>query len=144
MVTLVITVIGDLRDRARKITEKEWNEFKTFIEEKIDGQGWGIRNCSCNIIDEYEDFLKNNTKGFIDIKVGDVVIVYDEYSRDYEEHYFKVESVEYDKINATETNPEGMVCYGTDLDCYNEELGVYDTDDYVSVVTEGNFVRFNQ
>lgn len=79
---------------------------------------------------------------FKDIKVGDTLIVYDEYSHDYEEHYFKVESIEYDKENATETNPDGMTCYGTDLDCWDEELGDYDIDGYISVVTESNFVGF--
>lgn len=141
---VVITVVGDLRDRARKITEKEWNEFKEFIETKVDKEGWWIRNCSCNIMDEYENFLNNLDKGFLDIKVGDTVVVYDEYSHDYEEHYFKVESIEYDKENATETNPDGMMCYGTDLDCWNEEINDYDTDDYIGVVTEGNFVCFKK
>ena len=55
---IVITIIGDLRDRSHKITEKEWTKFKKFIETKIDKKGWEIRNYSCNIIDEYEDFFK--------------------------------------------------------------------------------------
>ena len=35
-------------------------------------------------------------KGFLDIKVGDKVIVFDEYSHDYEEHILEVNSIEYD------------------------------------------------
>lgn len=71
---------------------------------------------------------------FKDIKVGDIVIVYDEYSHDYNEHVIEVESIEYDKENVTEDNPDGMICYGTDLE--EEEWG----DDYITVVTVGNFV----
>ena len=71
---------------------------------------------------------------FKDIKVGDIVIVYDEYSHDYNEHIIKVDSIEYDKENVTENNPDGMICYGTDLE--EEEWG----DDYITVVTVGNFV----
>ena len=71
---------------------------------------------------------------FKDIKVGDIVIVYDEYSHDYNEHIIEVESIEYDKENATEDNPDGMICYGKDLE--EEEWG----DDYITVVTVGNFV----
>jgi 3,4-dihydroxy-2-butanone 4-phosphate synthase len=70
---------------------------------------------------------------FKDIKVGDVVVVYDEYSHDYNEHIIKVETIEYDKENVTEDNPDGMICYGIDLE---EEWG----DDYITVVTIGNFV----
>ena len=76
------------------------------------------------------------SREFLNIKVGDVVIVYDEYSsHDYNEHIIKVESIEYDKENITETNPNGMVCYGTDLE--EEEWG----DDYITVVTEVNFIK---
>lgn len=70
---------------------------------------------------------------FKDIKVGDIVIVYDEYAHNYNEHIIEVESIEYDKENVTEDNPDGMICYGTDLE---EEWG----DDYITVVTIGNFV----
>ena len=72
---------------------------------------------------------------FKDIKVGDVVIAYDEHSsHDYNEHIIKIDSIEYDKENVTENNPDGMICYGTDLE--EEEWG----DDYITVVTVGNFV----
>ena len=71
---------------------------------------------------------------FKDIKVGDVVIVYDEYSHDYNEHIIKVKTIKYDKENVTEDNPDGKICYGTDLE--EEEWG----DDYITVVTIGNFV----
>lgn len=75
-------------------------------------------------------------KGFLDIKVGDKVIVFDEYSHDYAEHILEVGSIEYDSEWATETNPKGMHCYGTDLE--EEEWG----DDYITQVHEGNFVGF--
>ena len=75
---------------------------------------------------------------FKDIKVGDIVVVYDEYSHDYNEHILKVKSIEYEKEYVTEYNPNGMICYGTDLE--EEEWG----DDYITVVTESNFVRMTE
>lgn len=80
--------------------------------------------------------LKDDSKGFLDIKVGDKVIVFDEYSHDYAEHILEVNSIEYNSEWATETNPKGMHCYGTDLE--EEEWG----DDYVTQVHEGNFCGF--
>jgi hypothetical protein len=74
-------------------------------------------------------------KNFLDIKVGDKVIVCDEYSHDYVEHILKVDSIEYDKDFITETNPKGMHCFGTDLQ--EDEWG----DDYITQVHEGNFCR---
>lgn len=75
-------------------------------------------------------------KGFLDIKVGDNVIVFDEYSHDYTEHILEVTGIEYDSEFATETNSKGMHCYGTDLE--EEKWG----DDYITQVHEGNFCRF--
>ena len=75
-------------------------------------------------------------KDFLDIQVGDKVIVYDEYSHDYNEHVLRVDVIEWDKEYITETNPQGMHCYGTDLE--EEEWG----DDYITQVTESNFCRF--
>lgn len=72
-------------------------------------------------------------KLFTDIAIGDIVVVFDEYSHDYVEHKIKVESIEFDKEYITEGNPNGMVCYGTDLD--EEEFG----DDAITVVTIANF-----
>ena len=53
---VVITVIGDLRDRTKDQTEKEWNDFKNFIgiepefyDENRKGLNLEIRNCSCTI-----------------------------------------------------------------------------------------------
>jgi hypothetical protein len=71
---------------------------------------------------------------FKDIKVGDVVIAYDEYSHDYNEHTIQIDNIEYDKEYATENNPNGMICYGTDLE--EDEWG----DDYITFVHEENFV----
>lgn len=47
---VVITVIGDLRDRYRKETKAEWLNFKKFIDKTISGQGFIIRNYSWKII----------------------------------------------------------------------------------------------
>lgn len=46
---VVVTVIGDLRDRQKSQTEREWLNFKNFIEKKIRNDGFTIRNCACNI-----------------------------------------------------------------------------------------------
>ena len=71
---------------------------------------------------------------FVDVEVGDTVVVFDEYSHDYVEHEIKVTSIEYDKENITDTNPNGKVCYGEDL--------TYDDDEHmITVVTESNFTR---
>ena len=77
-------------------------------------------------------------KNFLDIEIGDAVVVYDEYSHDYNEHILLVDAIEYDKEYITESNPKGMVCYGADLDM--EEWG----DDYITQVHEGNFCRFRE
>ena len=72
---------------------------------------------------------------FADILFSDLVVVYDEYSHDYVEHVINVRSIEQDKENVTETNPEGIVAYGRDLTDQNEET-------MITTVTESNFVRF--
>ena len=46
---VVITVIGDLRDRMKDTTKDEWKVFKKYIEKHINDNGFGIRNCSCKI-----------------------------------------------------------------------------------------------
>ena len=74
-------------------------------------------------------------KNFLNIKVGDKVIVRDEYSHDYTEHILKVDEIEYDEDFITETNPRGMHCFGTDTQ--ENEWG----DDYITQVHEGNFCR---
>lgn len=48
---VVITVIGDLRDRMKTKTHKEWNAFNNFIAKKVNSKyGFHIRNCACRII----------------------------------------------------------------------------------------------
>ena len=47
---VVITVIGDLRDRMLEETQKEWDAFKAYVDGEINKEGYIIRNCSCNII----------------------------------------------------------------------------------------------
>ena len=74
-------------------------------------------------------------KDFLEIKVGDVVTCYDEYSHDYEEHKMKVESIEEDAEYATETNPKGRVLYGEDL-TYGDDFELM-----LGTVYESNFVR---
>lgn len=47
---VVITVVGDLRNREKNRTDKEWNSFYNFVSEKINGNnGFHIRNCACTI-----------------------------------------------------------------------------------------------
>lgn len=46
---VVITVLGDQRDRMRDQTKREWLEFKKFVAEKVNGEGFGVRNCACTI-----------------------------------------------------------------------------------------------
>ena len=75
---------------------------------------------------------------FLNIQVGDIVIVFDEYAHDYSEHTLRIDSIEYGEDFITETNPMGMHCYGTDLE--EEEWG----DDYITQVHEGNFCRFKE
>lgn len=81
---------------------------------------------------------------FLDIKVGDIVVVYDEYNHDYVEHHIKVENIEYDDLNSTETNPQGITCYGKDLDWWDEELQDYIDDEYITRVEESNFIRIEK
>ena len=77
-------------------------------------------------------------KDFLEVKVGDIVICYDEYSHDYVEHEVKITSIEEDEENITKTNPKGKVLYGDDL--------TYADDDelMVCVVYESNFVKLNK
>lgn len=44
----VITVAGDLRDRERWQTHREWKAFQKYIARKF-GCGFQIRNCACRI-----------------------------------------------------------------------------------------------
>lgn len=75
---------------------------------------------------------------FFEIQVGDIVLVIDKHSRDLEAHFIQIESIEQDKKWITDTNPTGMVCYGTDLQ--EEEYG----DDYVTVVNENTYMHHMQ
>lgn len=47
---VVITVIGDLRDREREKTVREWWAFRDFVKAKV-GCGYQFRNCTCRIHD---------------------------------------------------------------------------------------------
>lgn len=47
---VVISVIGDLRDRTEAQTKKEWEAFRDFVENEVAGnEGFLIRNQACNI-----------------------------------------------------------------------------------------------
>lgn len=81
--------------------------------------------------------MQREEKTFLDIKVGDCVVCYDQYSHDYIEHILKIDSIEYDREYITDTNPKGKVCYGTDQTFPEDEC-----EDYLTVVDEENFVRF--
>ena len=73
-----------------------------------------------------------------DVKVGDIVICHDEYSHDYEEHEFRVTSIEKDPEYATEGDSEGIRLYGEDLS--SMEDGEYIGDEYIGNIHIGNFV----
>lgn len=77
-------------------------------------------------------------KNFTDIQAGDIVICYNQYSHDYKEHRFLVTSIEKDKENITETNPEGIVLRGADLS-YPDDVEMS-----LSNVNEGNFCRYQE
>ena len=47
---VVITVIGDLRDRMLEETQKEWDDFKAYVDGEVNENGYIVRNCSCNIL----------------------------------------------------------------------------------------------
>jgi hypothetical protein len=48
---VVITVIGDLRNRMKDQTKREFRQFKKFIKKHINEErGFHIRNCACNIV----------------------------------------------------------------------------------------------
>lgn len=70
---------------------------------------------------------------FTDVKVGDVVICFDEYLHDYVEHEMLVKSIEHDYTLITDTNPNGKVLYGIDLTDDNDES-------MICTVYESNFV----
>lgn len=67
-----------------------------------------------------------------DVKVGDIILCYDEYSRDADIHEFKVESIEKD-------SEEGIILYGKDLTFPEEEY-----DDYVGRVTVNAFIEIKE
>ena len=45
---VVITVVGDLRDRIKAATHKEWKAFQKYVARK-NGCDFMIRNCACRI-----------------------------------------------------------------------------------------------
>lgn len=49
--------------------------------------------------------MDNTRKDFDQVKVGDVVVCYDEYQHDYVEHEMIVTSIEDDKADICEDNP---------------------------------------
>ena len=75
---------------------------------------------------------EKQTSSFLDIEVGDCINCYDEYSHDIDIHHVVVTSIEYDKEYATESNPDGKVCYVIDEPGWGDE--------YVGVVYESNFI----
>ena len=67
-----------------------------------------------------------------DVKVGDIVLCYDEYSRDADIHEFKVQSIENDA-------EEGIILYGKDLTFPEVEC-----EDYVGRVTANAFIKIKE
>lgn len=64
-----------------------------------------------------------------DVKIGDHIICFDEYSHDYIEHELIVTNIE-------KHPEEGRVIYGEDITFPKTE-----TDDYITRVNKANFVR---
>lgn len=87
------------------------------------------------------NFTNKKANAFTDIKKGDVVVCIDEYSREYDEHILRITSVEEDKEYITETNPKGIVAYGTDLSFYDAKSGEMVGDEYITVVNEDTYQR---
>lgn len=81
------------------------------------------------------------SKSFFDLKINDTIIVCDEYSGVANYHTVKINSVEDDKGYVTETNPTGRIYSCTDQE-YVNDVGEFEAGDneYISIVTEGNFV----
>ena len=75
---------------------------------------------------------------FLDIQVGDIVAVFDQYSHDYNVHHIKVQCIEFDREFITEANPEGKHCYGDDLD--KDKYG----EEYITHITEANFISIDR
>lgn len=90
----------------------------------------------CRVRDDSDYDIDITQRKFTDIKAGDEVVVFDEYSHDYIEHTIKITSVENDPDYITETNIAGLHFYGEDVNYQEYE------EDYISNVHEGNFVRF--
>lgn len=81
------------------------------------------------------DSSVTSSNPFFSLKVGDAIAAFDPYSRDCNIHKVAIESIEYNEENITKENPEGMTCYGRDIE--EEEWG----DDYLAVVTPENFLQ---
>lgn len=47
---VVITVIGDLRDREPEQTRQDWHAFRDYVRAEV-GHGYDFRNCACRIHD---------------------------------------------------------------------------------------------
>lgn len=77
--------------------------------------------------------MDNTRKDFDQVKVGDVVVCYDEYQHDYVEHEMVVTSIEDDKADVCEDNPLGRKLYGNDITDYSDES-------MICMVHPGNFV----
>lgn len=118
-------MVVDIDEDANSIDESEWDIIDDAITDAVsDKTGWLVRGLSWKPV---------GPNDFLNVKVGDIVICYDEYGHDYVEHTLKITSVEFDDEYKTDTNPDGKVCYGDELD--KEAFG----DDYLTVVTESNF-----
>ena len=109
-------------------------DTESMDEENVDK----VANGYVDFVEPMLKMLEDMKDSFLDIKEGDIVIAFDDYKHDYDEHILRIDSIEYDECWITETNPKGMVCYGTDLE--EDEWG----DDYITEVHEGNFVRFKK
>lgn len=46
---VIITIVGDLRDRSKHTTKREWEKFYKFIKKQINGDGFNVRQVACSI-----------------------------------------------------------------------------------------------
>lgn len=120
-----VTIYEDLKSKNLSDDEQD------FLDEEVCSVPYILYRSDVSFEDD-----ENIKKNFLDIEVGDIVVVEDDYSHDYSTHILKIDSIEYHEDWSSETNPKGMHCFGTDLQ--EEEWG----DDYITQVYESNFLRF--
>lgn len=144
--------IYNLLDNIEKYYEDFDVSYETYL--WLDDTGHGHNGAPYDMKDLYEDtqacedaiwdlleHLRDNYSQeeieLSKVKVGDIVVCYDEYTHDYDEHLFKVNNIEEDEEG-------GIKLFGVDLSCVDEETNEYCTDEYISYVHVGNFIGIDK